>query len=128
MLKGFLLLIAAQLAGIGLQAVARLPVPGPVIGMFLLALLLAQRPRVRTVGLEQIAGGLLRHMGLLFVPAGVGLIDHLDLLRTEALPLVAGLAGSTLLSLVATALVMQWHDKLPSLVKGGFHARHSSVR
>lgn len=119
MLKAFLILIAAQLAGTGLQIAGHLPLPGPVIGLFLLALPLAARPGWWPRGLSPVASGLLRHMGLLFVPAGVGLIDHLDLLRAQALPLAGGLVGSTLLTLVVTALVMEWHGKLSVRIPGG---------
>ena len=123
MLNAFLILIAAQLVGTGLQRAGHLPLPGPVIGLFLLALLLAARPAWRSRGLDPVAGGLLRHMGLLFVPAGVGLIDHLDLVRTQTLPLLAGLVGSTLLTLAVTALVMEWHGKLGARIPGGRHVR-----
>ena len=123
MLNAFLILIAAQLVGTGLQRAGHLPLPGPVIGLFLLALLLAARPAWRSRGLDPVAGGLLRHMGLLFVPAGVGLIDHLDLVRTQTLPLMAGLVGSTLLTLVVTALVMEWHGKLGARIPGGHYVR-----
>jgi len=122
MLKALLLLIAAQLTGTALQSAAHLALPGPVIGLFLLALALAARPAWRSPGLDQVSGGLLRHMGLLFVPAGVGLIDHLDLLRAETLPLLGGLVGSTLLSLVATALILEWHGRLRVRLPGGPHA------
>lgn len=121
MLKAFLILIAALLVGSGLEHAARLPLPGPVIGLFLLAPLLVARPSWQTPGLAQVSGGLLRHMGLLFVPAGVGLIDHLDLLQAETLPLLGGLVGSTLLSLVATALILEWHGRLSARVPGGVH-------
>lgn len=124
MLKAFLILVAAQLAGTGLHLTFHLPLPGPVIGLFLLALLLAVRPAGQSRSMDQVAGGLLRHMGLLFVPAGVGLIDHLDLLRAETLPLLAGLVGSTLLSLAGTALVMEWHGKFTARVSGADDVRH----
>jgi len=122
MLKALLILIAAQLTGTALQIALHLPLPGPVIGLFLLALALAGRPSWRSPGLDKASGGLLRHMGLLFVPAGVGLIDHLDLLRAETLPLVGGLVGSTLLSLVATALILEWHGRIQIGLPGGPHA------
>jgi holin-like protein len=128
MLKAFSILIAAQLIGTGLQISCHLPLPGSVIGLFLLALLLATRPVWQTPGLDRVAGGLLRHMGLLFVPAGVGLIDHLDLVRAQTLPLVVGLVGSTLLTLVATALIMEWHGKISIRMPGGFHVRRRVAR
>jgi holin-like protein len=91
-----------------------LPVPGPVIGMSILAAALAFRkegagPRSPiTDSLEHTAETLIRHMGLLFVPAGVGLIAEIGVLRSEWLPIAAGLIGSTLLSLAVTGLVMHW--------------------
>jgi len=50
-------------------------------------------------------------MGLLFVPAGVGIIATASLLRQEWLPIVAGLIGSTVLSLAVTGLVMHWTSR-----------------
>jgi putative effector of murein hydrolase LrgA (UPF0299 family) len=125
MVNAFLLLIGAELVGMALQSLLHLPLPGAVTGLFLLAILLALRPALRTGGLNDVAGGLLRHMGLLFVPAGVGVVDHLDLIATEGVPLAAGLIGSTLLTLVVTALVMEWHDKIAIRLPGGRHVRNA---
>ena len=47
-------------------------------------------------------------MGLLFVPAGVGIVAEAGLVRKEWLPIAAGLIGSTVLSLAVTGLVMHW--------------------
>ncbi|MGY2939505.1 putative effector of murein hydrolase LrgA (UPF0299 family) [Bradyrhizobium sp. GM6.1] len=78
--------------------------------------------RAITDGLERTAETLIRHMGLLFVPAGVGLIAEIAVLRSQWLPIVAGLIGSTLLSLAVTGLVAAsgsgrfaaWEACLPS--------------
>ena len=45
-------------------------------------------------------------MGLLFVPAGVGIIAELGVLRREWLAILAGLLVSTVLGLAVTGLVM----------------------
>jgi putative effector of murein hydrolase LrgA (UPF0299 family) len=107
------ILIACQLAGEALRVVFHLPIPGPVVGMFLLATGLAVSDgRTRreadavSFSLDHTAETLIAHMGLLFVPAGVGIIAEADLLRQEWLPLAAALFGSTLLSLAVTGLVM----------------------
>jgi holin-like protein len=106
------ILIGCQLIGEVLRAALHAPVPGPVIGMFLLATVLAWRDRGRLEvdaapsNLRRASDALIAHMGLLFVPAGVGVIAEGGLLRTEWLPIVAGLIGSTVLGLVVTALVM----------------------
>jgi putative effector of murein hydrolase LrgA (UPF0299 family) len=56
--------------------------------------------------LEKCATTLISNMGLLFVPAGVGIIAELSVLRHEWLPIVAGLFVSTVLGLVVTGVVM----------------------
>ncbi|MET3905750.1 holin-like protein [Bradyrhizobium sp. S3.3.6] len=114
MVPAFLVLLACELAGNVLHQTLGLPVPGPVIGMAILAAALAFRregtgPRSPiTDSLQYTAESLIRHMGLLFVPAGVGLIAEIGVLRSEWLPIAAGLIGSTLLSLAVTGLVMHW--------------------
>jgi putative effector of murein hydrolase LrgA (UPF0299 family) len=52
------------------------------------------------------ANGLIANMGLLFVPAGVGIIAELGILRREWLAILAGLLISTVLGLAVTGLVM----------------------
>jgi putative effector of murein hydrolase LrgA (UPF0299 family) len=112
MLTAFLGLIGCQLAGELIRAATLVPIPGPLIGMFLLAALLALRSE-KVAGpippaLDRTAETLIRLMGLLFVPAGVGIITDGDLLRREWLPILAGLIGSTLLSIAVTGLIMHW--------------------
>jgi holin-like protein len=113
MIIAFLLLIACELVGeVGREAF-NLAVPGPVIGMFFLAAVLAFRKDkpdapALPLALGQVAETLINHMGLLFVPAGVGIIAQAGLLQQEWLPIVAGLIGSTILSLAVTGLVMHW--------------------
>lgn len=121
MIGGIALLLSCELAGEALHAAFRLPIPGPVIGMMLLTLVLLAfgrpKPDAPTAdavsGLDRVADGLISNMGLLFVPAGVGVFAQAALIRTQWLPIVAGLLGSTLLGLVVTALVMRW--TLPSV-------------
>jgi holin-like protein len=106
------ILIGCQLIGEVLRAALHLPIPGPVIGIFLLAAVLASRPGVKPGDdvapspLQRTSEALIAHMGLLFVPAGVGVIAAASLLRTQWLPVLAALLGSTILSLAVTGLVM----------------------
>jgi holin-like protein len=113
MIVAFLSLIVCELVGEFVRGAFNLPVPGPVMGMFLLAAVLAFRkdgPDAPAIpdALGQMAETLIGHMGLLFVPAGVGIIAETGLLRQEWLPIAVGLIGSTVLSLAVTGLVMHW--------------------
>lgn len=106
MIGALALLLGCQLTGEALRRFAHLPVPGPVIGMLFLAALLLARPQPRAE-LDRVSGSLISHMGLLFVPAGVGVIAQLPLLRGQWAPVVVGLLGSTLIGLLVTAMVLQ---------------------
>ena len=117
-LRGFCVLLLFQFAGVVLKAATRSQLPGPVIGMALLALWLLLRRKQRHDDVCRVSNGLLSVLGLLFVPAGVGIVVDLDLLRASWLPLTIGLVGSTLISLCATAWVMsslQRRGKLDTL-------------
>jgi putative effector of murein hydrolase LrgA (UPF0299 family) len=107
-LRAFLVLLLAQLAGEALHRALHLPLPGPVLGMALLAAVLLLRKREPDEALVTTSNGLLRWLGLLFVPAGAGVVANLPLLRSAWLPIVVALVISTILTASVTALVMQW--------------------
>jgi holin-like protein len=112
MLTAILCLIGCHLIGEIVREVFHLPIPGPVIGMFLLAAALALRTPAADgaipASLDHVAEKLISHMGLLFVPAGVGIIAEAGLLRQQWLSIVAALLGSTVLSVAVTGLAMYW--------------------
>lgn len=105
-LVGLTVLLSYQLLGEVMALYLQLPVPGPVVGMILLFLTLWIRGR-SSPDLDHSASGLLTHLSLLFVPAGVGAMVHVERIGREWLPIVAALVGSTLLTLVFTALFMK---------------------
>jgi holin-like protein len=99
------LLLACQLAGELLVAALHLPVPGPVCGMALLfaGLLVFGLPE----DLAKLGEALLSNLSLLFVPAGVGIMLHAQLMSREWLPITASIVISTLATVVVTALLMK---------------------
>jgi len=115
MVQVFAVLLACQLAGEVMARMSGVPVPGPVIGLMLLFALMAWRQRISAVlpaasgdgTLEATAHGLLRHLSLLFVPAGVGVIQRLDVLGRDGVALVVALVVSSVLGLVVSALVFR---------------------
>ena len=107
MLGAITLLLVYQLAGEVIVQLARLPVPGPVVGMLLLFLTLVWRGGT-PAGLRDTSQGLLSHLSLLFVPAGVGVLLHFGRLGAEWLPVAVALVVSTVLTIGVTALVMRW--------------------
>jgi holin-like protein len=106
MLAAITVLLVFQLIGEIIVVAFGLPVPGPVVGMALLFVSLIVRGNV-TEELGSTANGLLRHLSLLFVPAGVGVMAHLNRLANEWLPITVSLVLSTLLTIAVTAIVMR---------------------
>lgn len=106
MLAALTVLLVYQLIGEALVQLLRLPVPGPVVGMLLLFVTLLLRGEAPE-SLRDTANGLLGHLSLLFVPAGVGVMLHFHRLANEWLPIIVALVASTVITIGVTALVMR---------------------
>ncbi|APR93451.1 murein hydrolase transporter LrgA [Pandoraea thiooxydans] len=114
MLQTFAVLLMFQTIGEILSYSLHLPIPGPVIGMVLLLLWLLANERLLPV-IAPTSQELLRHLSLLFVPAGVGIMAQAHTLSGQWLAIVVALVVSTALTITVTALVTQalirWQEK-----------------
>lgn len=93
------LILLLQLIGEVTSQAFDLVIPGPVIGMVLFVILMIASPRLA----EQIRGtamGLLAHLSLLFVPAGVGVVGHLNTLGDQAGVIMIAIICSTVLAMI----------------------------
>lgn len=104
-LRGLTWLLLFQAAGETLARALALPFPGPVIGMLLV--LPALHWRWIREPVEAAAGFLLGHLSLLFVPVGVGVITHLDLVGRHGWQLAVVILLSTWIGLAVTAFVLR---------------------
>lgn len=75
-------------------------IPGPVIGLVLLLLFLLLARRL-PADIDSVGSGILQHLGLLFIPASVGVLLYLPILRANAWAVV----GTLLVSVVAAIAV-----------------------
>ncbi len=119
MIRGLAVLLVCQLLGEAAVRAVGLPLPGPVLGLvLLLAVFAVARARAAPDGAaaatlddtEATGDRILSVLGLLFVPAGVGVVTELDLFARHGFALAAALAVSvvaTLLVTVATFLVVR---------------------
>jgi putative effector of murein hydrolase LrgA (UPF0299 family) len=110
MIASLSVILICQLIGEVIVRALRVPVPGPVVGLALLFVVLIARDRfavlargpLRDNAVEGTAKGMLAHLSLLFVPAGVGVVQQLDLIAQRGLAIFAILAASVLVTLVVT--------------------------
>jgi len=84
--------------------------PGPVIGLVLLVLCLVLRKEINAE-LAMVADGFSQYLGLLFVPAAVGIVLFLPQLQVNALAIISALVGSVILTISSSALVLRFLSK-----------------
>ena len=106
MLEYLTLILICQFIGELSISLLELPIPGPVVGMILLFLYLLIKGAVPS-SLSKVSNTLLTNMSILFVPAGVGVMAHATLLKTDFWPLMVAMVVSTLVTIIVTALVMK---------------------
>lgn len=99
-------LLGFQLAGEAIaltlaQAMPGVAFPGPVIGMALFLAFLFRRGGPGA-SLDATAGGILRHLSLLFVPAAVGIVRHGETIASAGVAIALALVVSTALTLLVT--------------------------
>ena len=87
--------------------------PGPVLGLLLLLVFLCLKGQVDS-DLAMVAVSFRQHLGLLFVPASVGVLLFLPELQAHALAVGTALLVSVILTIAATALVLKvfWYFSL----------------
>ena len=106
MLEALATLLAFQLLGEALAHQFGLPVPGPVIGMALLFLAWPWMARLHE-RLGSVADALLTNFGLLFVPAGVGVMLHAGLIAAWWAPLLLAIVASSAITMVLGAWLFE---------------------
>jgi holin-like protein len=103
-IHGLLAVLLFQLIGELIVVSLSLPLPGPVLGMVLLLLVLLGVNSVPDP-LRRVSDALLSNLALLFVPAGVGLVLHFELLKSEWWIILLALVISSLGAAAITAFV-----------------------
>ena len=85
-------------------------IPGSVIGMiFLFAALFLNL--LNPVHIKPVAKFLCDNMALFFVPAGVGIINALDILSAYWQAVLVACAVSTVVVIIVVAFTQQWFEK-----------------
>ena len=106
-LTGLAILLVLQAVGEAAAHALGLPLPGPVVGTVLLIAALQCRRLQEPV--RAAAEALLSNLSLLFIPAGVGVITHLDLLSRYGVRLLLVIVASTWIGMAVTAwLLNRW--------------------
>lgn len=84
-----------------------LPVPGNILGMIILLLLLIFKV-IEVKQVETISDFFLSHLAFFFIPAGVSLMNSLDIIKDNWLPLITICVVTTAIVIVTTGHIVQF--------------------
>jgi len=107
MLSGLVQILLFQSIGELVSKFLLPTLPGPVIGLVLLVLWLVLRKEINAE-LALVADGFSQYLGLLFVPAAVGVVLFVPQLQANALAIISALMGSVILTIGSSALVVRF--------------------
>lgn len=110
-LKQVGIILAILLLGEGIRATTGITIPGTVIGMVILFIALMTKI-IRMEQIEQVSKFLLDHLAFLFVPAGVGLMNSLDVIGSSWLPILVIVLISTVIVIGVTGWTVQLLKRL----------------
>lgn len=112
--RGFLIILLFLSIGKLMSSYLPFSFPGSIIGLILLFSALNLR-LVKVEWIMMSGSLLLKYMALLFVPIGVGLINHLDLIFDNWLVITFSFIFTTLLMLLSVGHLYQFLNKKEKL-------------
>lgn len=107
---GFGVLVALGVLGDWLVRLSGATVPGSVVGMLLLTALLEAR-LIPVAVVRPAAEFLVRHLALLYVPAGVALLAYWSAVRGELVAITVAALASLVTVLVVVGLIVQRFER-----------------
>ncbi|HEX2927522.1 MAG TPA: CidA/LrgA family protein [Ruminiclostridium sp.] len=106
LLRQFLIVLIICFIGEVLNKVVHIPLPGSIIGMILLFICLITGG-IKLEKLDEISRFLMDHLAFFFIPAGVGLLAYVGILRKSLLPLLVICFFTTFIIMIVTGWTIQ---------------------
>jgi len=103
----FIIIFGISYLGEILSKTLSLPVPGTVIGMFLLFIALYFKI-IKVKQIEKAVNILLINMAIFFIPPGVRLISSLDYMKGNWVKIIVLMVLTTLITMIVTGRVVQY--------------------
>ena len=113
MIQGLVQIFIFQALGELLSKFALPFIPGPVIGLVLLLVFLSLHGHV-PASIDLVGSSVLQHLGLLFIPASVGVVLYLPILKANAWAIATALVVSVLATIAVTASILKAFGKSDS--------------
>ena len=102
-----IIILGIYLLGEFISQVLSLPIPGNILGMIILLVLLWTKV-VKLEQIETISNFLLDHLAFFFIPAGVGLMTSVGIIKDSWLKLIIVCILTTIIIIASTGLIVQY--------------------
>lgn len=109
MIQGLVILLLFQGLGEICSKFLKLPIPGPVLGLVFLLCFFHWKASVPE-SVDTVASGMTQHLGLLFIPASVGVVKFMPQLQAWGGPIALVLIASVTLSIGMVAWILKRLD------------------
>lgn len=106
LLRQFLIILIICFIGEVLNKVVHVPLPGSIIGMILLFICLITGV-IKLEKVDEISRFLIDHLAFFFIPAGVGLLGYVGVLKESILPILVICFVTTLVVMIVTGWTIQ---------------------
>lgn len=107
MSKQFGIIFGCLALGELIALIPGLTIPGSIWGMLILAFLL-EKKIVNPYTIKPVCKFLISNMAFFFIPPGVALMLHFDLIATEWMPITVATVVSTLIVFIVTGRIHQF--------------------
>jgi len=101
-----LIILGIYLLGELLSKLLNLPVPGNILGMVILFVLLCTKV-VKVDNIVTVTNFLLDHLSFFFIPAGVGLMTSMGIIKSTWWQLIVVCVSTTIIIIGATGIIVQ---------------------
>lgn len=105
-----LIILGIYLLGELLSSQLKLPIPGNILGMVILFILLCTKV-IKVDNISNVTNFLLNHLSFFFIPAGVGLMTSLGIIRSTWWQLLVVCLSTTIIIIGVTGIIVQAMSK-----------------
>lgn len=105
-----LIILGIYLLGELLSSLLKLPIPGNILGMVILFILLCTKV-IKVDNISNVTNFLLNHLSFFFIPAGVGLMTSLGIIRSTWWQLLVVCLSTTIIIIGVTGIIVQAMSK-----------------
>ena len=95
----------------------KLPIPGNILGMIILLILLCTKV-IKIEQIETISNFILDHLAFFFIPAGVGLMSSIGIIKDTWIKLIIVCIVTTIIVIGSTGTIVQFVSRKISKSKG----------